>query len=80
MTDSDIRTLKRLSDQEREAFEAQRTATDPILAHVAWVARAGHLCRELATILAKDPNGIRHVYAESMREAAESMRAPREAS
>jgi hypothetical protein len=82
MTDSDIRTLKQLSDQEREAWDrycrASFSTYDQMRAE--WAGRAMHLAVELAVILAKDPNGIRHVYAESMREAAESMRAPREAS
>jgi hypothetical protein len=82
MTDSDIRTLKQLSDQEREAHAAYVRASHSAYAakYNSWVACAGHLAAELAIILAKDPNGLRHVYAESMREAAESMRAPREAS
>jgi hypothetical protein len=74
MTDSDIRTLKQLSDQERRAFDellaAPMTQRDYLAAQTRWAACAGHLAGELAIILAKDPNGLRHAYAEEMRRTA----------
>jgi hypothetical protein len=75
MTDSDIRTLKRLSDDERFAARAYLSARGaPADALVPlkweWTAAALTLGAELAIILAKDPNGIRHVYAEEMRRTA----------
>jgi hypothetical protein len=59
MTDSDIRELMRLSDEVEEAFLCEE-----------WINALVYFHERAAHILRKDPNGIRHVYAEEMRRTA----------